>query len=909
MHIDPQYDAVITRPGKCTGCGGDKPEDVPGEYCAKCIGHVAQTARQQREATPQTDAGEAARKEMAERELCRRRLLPYVKRLLPKYEAGWFHKDLAARLERFARRVERGESPRLIITTPPRHGKQLHDNTPILTTHGWTTHGELKVGDYVFSPGGTPTRVEAVHPPGVDTMEVEFTNGEVIQCHEKHEWTVYNRNHRKWVTVETRWFLEPTKRGPKAGQPRTLWCGPRGQRGGRAMYQVPHVLALEMPEQRLPLHPYFLGAWLGDGTTAAASMCWAKPDEAVFEAVQACAGHDVTWRTTHATTGVEYAGFGSANKELRRLGLTGGKHIPEQYKIGSIDQRLDLLAGLVDTDGHCDGSRVRIATCSRRLADDICDVTRSMGWRTSVYEQEPQLSTSGIQGRQPMFYVSFYPDREIPVQLDRKRVTRFASKRRIGIKDVRYAVKPGKGRCITVAREDGLYLAGRQLVPTHNSEQASKAFVSWFLGRNPDKQIIAATHSDKLATDNSRDVLEYIQDERHKTVFSELALNKDQKGATGWRTAQGGSYKPVGVGAGISGYGADVLIIDDPHRDKDAYSPTVRDSVKRWYDSSAITRLMPGGGCIIIQTRWVMDDLVGRVLDEEGSMDDGGDWEVVSYPAEAVKDEYRLPDGRIVHEPKQAAQLLRRQGEALHPERWPLKLLERHKKDPIIWQALYQQNPIAGEAAQFKREMFPEVYERDVPGNLVYYATWDTALGLKDQNDYTVRILFGVDRDDNVWLVDVQRGRWDSSDIAEMMIDDFFHHNVEVTGVEKTHQAMSIEPFLEKRIEERRAYGLYVHYLEHGNKDKVARSRPIQARAKQGKVCIPIDAEWYEPFMREVEVFPGGKHDDQADAFAYAGQLLNEVTQPREQRQKPKRSFRDNLKKYRKGGKRSWKVA
>lgn len=563
MPLDTKDDVVITSTGACVTCGRPKGKDTPGKYCGKCMTEALKTP--EGAADYEEDPSQAAARVLAERELCRRRLLPYVKMLIPTYQAGWFHKDLAARLERFARRVEAGESPRLIINVPPRHGK---------------------------------------------------------------------------------------------------------------------------------------------------------------------------------------------------------------------------------------------------------------------------------------------------------------------------------------------------------SEQASKAFVSWFLGRNPSKQIIAATHSEKLALDNSRDVLNNMKDRGHQKVFPDVSLSKEQKGATGWRTGQSGSYKPVGVGAGIAGYGADILIIDDPHKDTEAYSPTVRESVWRWYKSSATTRLMPGAGIILIQTRWTMDDLTGRVIDEEGKLEEGGDWEVVSYPAEAVEDEYRLPNGRIVHEATERAVLLRKKDEMLHPERWPERLLRKHKKDPVIWQALYQQNPIAGEAAQFTEEMFPFCTTRDIPERLTYYSTWDTALGLKNQNDYSVHILFAVDEDDNIWIIHVDRDRWDSEEIVERIIDSFFERGQDAIGIEKTHQYMAIEPFLEKRITEREAYGLYVHPLDHGNKDKVSRARPIQARSKQGKVMIPRDAPWYKAFIKELITFPGGRYDDQADAFSYAGQLMNEISGPRPPKSQRKKSWRDNLAKYRAGGaKGNWRTA
>lgn len=427
------------------------------------------------------------------------------------------------------------------------------------------------------------------------------------------------------------------------------------------------------------------------------------------------------------------------------------------------------------------------------------------------------------------------------------------------------------------------------------SELASKALPAWFLGRNPNKSVIAATHSDRLAMDNSRDVLNYIKEPAFNTVFPRLALNKDNKGATGWRTDDGGIYKPVGVGGGIAGYGADILIIDDPHRDQDAYSETVRAGVWRWYQSSASTRLMPGGGILVIQTRWVLDDLAGTLMSEEGLITNGGKWELVCYPEEAVEDEYRLPNGNIIHVPDPTATLLRRKGDCLHPERYPPESNLQYKQDPRTWAALYQQNPLAGEAAMFMRDWFPDVSMDDIPARLTHYSTWDTAVSQSEHAAFTAGIVGGVDVEDNLWIVDVIRGRWDGMDIVETILDTYLKYRETLTGIERTNHQVAIKPFMDKRVVERKAFGINVVDLLHENKDKTARARPIQARCRQGKVMIPRDAPWYDDLMKEIMEFPVGRYKDMVDALAHMGQLLDTMTSPYTQTSKAPTSWRDKV--------------
>jgi len=853
---------------KCLGC--DKRVDEGVVYCTRCVDTQLRTLAKAPPVAREEvlNAESPVDQELAARELARRRLLPFVLRMKETYMASWFHQDLAARLERFSKAIVNGQSPCLIINVPPRHGKLLADETPILTTHGWTTHGQLRPGDYVFGADGCPTQVLRVGEPDMATMRVRFSDGSEVTCHPAHEWTVYDRKSRAFVTVETRWLHE------------------QSAAENRSRFLLPKIPPLGMSPRPYMMPPYVLGAWLGDGTSNRPMIAHDHCEDEVANAI-ALEGYTVSGVSVDATTGVintKFSGamsnrgmMGRMTAELKTLSVFGDKHIPESYKLGSIAQRLELIAGLIDTDGYVEGEKkVRITTVSQRLALDITDVCRSLGWRTAIYTEAPRLSTSGIQGRKTVYSVSFFPDFEIPTRLARKRAGAATGTRRVGLAEVVQLPESEwqQGRCIQVEAPDGLYLAGRHLTPTHNSELASKAFVAWHLGRNPRHQIIAATHSDKLALDNSRDVLEYVTDERYKVLFPETHLKADNKGATGWRTTKGGSYKPVGVGAGIAGYGAHVLIIDDPHRDQDAYSETIRDNILRWRNSSAKTRLMPGGGQLLIQTRWVLDDLTGRVLEDEGRVEEGGKWEVVCYPAVAEEDEYRTPSGRIVYIPDLSTQLLRKKGEALHPARYSLEALNEHRSDAVVWAALYQQNPTAGDAAIFKQDEMSLCELEDIPDNLRYYTTCDFALSTAQRGDFCVLLHCGVDEEDTLWVVDIEHGKWDGLEIAERVIESYIRYQQDIIGIEKNHMEMAIRPFLDKMLEERGIYGLNYEALEHGNRDKVARARPIQARIRQGKVRIPKDASWSAGFIKELLEFPVGRHDDMVDAVAWMGQML-----------------------------------
>lgn len=434
--------------------------------------------------------------------------------------------------------------------------------------------------------------------------------------------------------------------------------------------------------------------------------------------------------------------------------------------------------------------------------------------------------------------------------------------------------------------------------PRHGkTEQATRALPAWVLGKHPEWNFIAMTHTSQLAVDNSRDVQDYIKDERYQSVFPDTQLDPQNQGAAGWRTTAGGRFQPAGADKGISGRGGHIIIVDDPHRDRDAYSETVRATVWRTFKSSVKTRLAPGGGVILIQTRWVLDDLTGMVIEDEGLIEDGGKWEQVVYPAVALRDEYRLPSGIIVSHPAEGATLLRRKGEVLHPERYPLSDLEQHKKDPVVWAALYQQDPTAEGAGTFTEGMLEACACKmdDIPERLTYYATWDTAVSQAEGSCDSAEVVGGVDHDDVLWVTRVEADRLDGLQIADQMIGSHRTYNLDAVGVEKTNHSVAIAPFLDKYLDDEGVTDLNVMPLDHGNKDKVARARPMQARMRQGKVKIPTDAPWYEEFKKELLRFPS-KPNDKADAFVYLGQLLDEMTAPREPTERKKKdSWRDKV--------------
>ena len=412
------------------------------------------------------------------------------------------------------------------------------------------------------------------------------------------------------------------------------------------------------------------------------------------------------------------------------------------------------------------------------------------------------------------------------------------------------------------------------LPPRHGkSEIASRNFPAWHLGHCPNHEIIQASYSADLAVDFSRKVRDLIRSKSYQNLF-DTRLDPKTQAVERWATTASGAYAAVGVRGPITGRGAHIGIIDDPVKDRqDAESATLRQQVKDWYSSTFYTRLAPGGGVLIIMTRWHEDDLAGWLVnlmaeaekEAEASghwPEDADKWEIIRYPAIAEEDEE-----------------FRKKGEALHVGRYPLMALNKIKRTLINrdWIALYQQRPVAENGDFFKREFFKFYSRSDLPPmeELNVYSAWDHALGKKDVHDYTVCITVGIDTRGNIWILNILRMKLSSLEIIERMFDVQDSWSPVLQGMEESLIELAIEPVLIKVMDERRQFIPYEKLKVRGM-DKVARAQPIRARVEQGKVYLPneSDAAWVSTFMEEVLKFPNGTHDDQVDAFAWIGQML-----------------------------------
>lgn len=451
--------------------------------------------------------------------------------------------------------------------------------------------------------------------------------------------------------------------------------------------------------------------------------------------------------------------------------------------------------------------------------------------------------------------------------------------------------------------------------PRHGkSTLVSDMFPSWVLGKHPTWEIISTSYAVSLPIKFSRAIRDRLRNPLYNALFPQAELRPDAAGVEEWRLTQGGGYRAAGVGGGITGMGAHILIVDDPLKDDaEAQSDTIRENVKSWFNTAAYNRLAPGGGVLIVQTRWHDDDLAGSCITqmreqiEQGLPEEEIDmWEIINYPAIAMSDEYLMPDGSIqrdlVAEELSGARLLRRAGEALHPERYDLPKLLRIKNRyaPHEWNALYQQDPVPDDGAFFSKDMMR--FYHYLPGTrdeYTYITAWDVAIGEKKRNDWTVGVTWAINEVGDCFVVDMIRGRLNTMQIVYAVVDQIDKYQVDVFGMEHGQIKITLWPLIVEEMRRRNVTCSINDDLKPIT-DKENRATTLRGMMQLGRVYFPhiSVAPWVDRMVGEMLRFPSGVHDDIVDAMAWAARMYRAAPRPQvalmaEQKKLP--SWRDEL--------------
>ena len=389
--------------------------------------------------------------------------------------------------------------------------------------------------------------------------------------------------------------------------------------------------------------------------------------------------------------------------------------------------------------------------------------------------------------------------------------------------------------------------------PRHTkSEFASYLLPAWFLGKYPHKKVIQTSHTAELAVGFGRKVRNLVDMEVYTDIFPGVALQSDSKAAGRWATSKGGDYFAIGVGGAVTGKGADLLIIDDPHSEQEAAlaetSPDIYDKTYEWYTSGPRQRLQPGGAIVVVMTRWSLRDLTGQVLKAEAQRGGEG-WEVIEFPA-------ILPSGN-----------------PLWPEFWPLEELSILKEElpNSKWMAQYQQNPTSEGAAIVKRDWW-QVWEEEKPPQCEFVLmAWDTAFEKGNRADYSALTTWGVfyhpdatgKLQANIILLNAFRERMEFPRLKQVAIEQYKDWKPDGVIIEKKASGAPL-------IYELRAMGIPVQeFTPSKGNDKISRLNAVSDLFASGRVWAP-GTHWAEEVIDEVAAFPAGEHDDYVDSVSLA---------------------------------------
>lgn len=733
--------------------------------------------------------------------------------------------------------------------------------------------GDLKPGDSVFAGDGKPCRVTAAYEPQlIDCWRLTFANGSELVADGDHRWLVQDRNRdtpgsrsnggkrvRPWVVENTR----------------AIAVNP-------ARYGVPLPGPLELPDRDdLPLDPYVLGAWLGDGHSSGPMITIAEPElaESIRAAGVPCrriSSHKYAYSMAPEGWRGVRGNPSPVKRTLRDLGVLDNKHIPDRYLRASEKQRLMLLQGLMDTDGsvypnESGYSRCEFTTTCRALADGVLTLSRSLGIHSKVHESRATLNGRDISARWRIRFTTALP----VFRLSRKaaRLNGSPGQRKARYRNGVVSVVPADPvptRCIEVDSPDCTFLAGVGLIPTHNSERLTKTGSLWGLTRNQDLRVGIVSYSQSLAETFSRDVRNKIAafDGTEGTLDLGLRIAPDYGSAKRWQLdGHDGGIVAAGVGSSLTGRPLDMLTIDDPIADAEqAGSAYYRERVWDWWRSVGSTRLAPDAPVCVILTRWHEDDLAGRLLAAE----DGHRWRVINIPA--------LAD----HRPElgQTDPLGREPGEWLESargrtaEQWEQIRIQAGSR---VFASLYQGRPSPDQGNVWQRHWwrrYPEPLWSQHPDDPGAYLVPDADevllsfdMSFKDTkgSDYVAGQVWAR-RGANVYLLDQVRKRLGFTDTVTAFA------------------ALAAKwPQASRKLVEQAANGFAVIDSLKGKipgivpvkprESKYARASAVSPFIEAGNVFLPErDVALFDAgeLVEEAAGFPNAAHDDMVDAASQA---------------------------------------
>ena len=788
----------------------------------------------------------------------RRNLLWFAQYIDPSFQSTPFHVAYYRVLDLFAKR----KIKKLIIQAPPQHGKALHVDTPILTTRGWKRHEDLRPGDFVFGEDGTPKRVKWNSGAYMcESQCVNFADGFGLIAARQHEWIIYadHDDHKGRIReiAETQQIFERRNR------------------------RNPFIMAdaiIQMPESELPIAPYLLGVWLGDGNSCDKWISCGSQDIEHLRPLAEEIKQDKTAYRVHLS--------GLETKDLRKLGLLHNKHIPLRYLLASEDQRRQLLIGLMDTDG-CVNTRGTCEFCQKdgKLANDVYVLLRSLGYKPTRHKYTARLYGKDCGNK---VRIMFHPDRtehifDIPrkqKRLENKTCHDRKDKKRLFIDSVS-DIQPQKVNCIEV--DGGIYLAGYELVPTHNSQGSSRFLPADMLGLYPDIKICICSYAATIAKDFNRDVQRLIDKQEYHSVFPDTVLNNSNVVTVADNYLRNsdvfeivnhtGSLRVVGRGGSLTSKTVDVMIYDDLYKDsQEANSPIIRAAAWDWFTKVAQTRLHNDSQQLIVFTRWHPDDIIGKIIESENvifaerweDFDNipSNSWVLVNFEAIKTGNATEIDN--------------REHGQPLWPARHSLeRLLAQKKIDPIGFECLYQGDP--GNAEGKLYQPFKTWVEKQEWGTYIRSGCY---VDVADQgDDYLFAASYDIYKSENqIWnenkkrfepllfalITDIEFTD-ESTDVTTVTVPRLINiNNVQKAWIESNNGGSQFEKVVKKKIR-----AITVPFYQGENKEaRIVTNAPFVNQ----HIIMPFGWEtrykkFYDHITAFLRKFDANEHDDDADGL------------------------------------------
>jgi len=385
------------------------------------------------------------------------------------------------------------------------------------------------------------------------------------------------------------------------------------------------------------------------------------------------------------------------------------------------------------------------------------------------------------------------------------------------------------------------------------------------IGKNPKLKIIQATHTADLAIDFGRKTKNLVDEPSYRELFS-TRLQEDSQAAGKWKTEQGGEYFAAGVGGAITGRGADLLIIDDPHKEQDIRADgKAFEKAMNWYTAGPRQRLQPGGSIVIVMTRWSTKDVTGQLL--KAQSEEGSDqWEVVELPA-------LLPDGKPVW-----------------PEFWTSEeLLKTKASIPVSnWNAQYMQSPTGEEGALIKRDWWRN-WEKKYPPKLDYIIqSYDTAFTKGTKSDYSAITTWGVfeteEDGQNIILLDAFKDRYEFPELRRVAYQQYLDWNPDMVIVEAKASGLPLTHEL------RQMDIPVINFTPSRGNDKHVRVNSVAPLFESGKIWAPMHEHFAQEVVEECAAFPYGEHDDYVDSMTQAIMRIRQggmVRHPEDYKEEP----------------------